>query len=148
VRKAPRTVVQAQFSIPFTVAAALTDGCVTLRHFTDDAIRRTDLRALAQRVEATVDEGIERDWSRNISPADVRIEMDDGSSTTLRIDLPSGHPQQPMSSSALDAKVADCVRAAAHPLRDDTVPRLRALIASLETVEDVGALTRALTPAE
>ena len=33
VRKAPRTVVHAQFSIPFTVAAALVDGCVKARPF-------------------------------------------------------------------------------------------------------------------
>jgi 2-methylcitrate dehydratase PrpD len=148
VRKAPAMVVQAQFSIPFTVAAALTDGCVELRHFTDDAIRRADILALAQRVEPTVDEDIEREWSRNISPADVRIEMNDGSATTLRVDLPSGHPQKPMSPAALDAKMADCVRAAAHALRDDAVPRLRALIEGLEMLPDVGALARALTPAQ
>ncbi len=146
VRKAPGTVVQAQFSIPFTVAVALTDGCIALRHFTEDAIRRPDILALAQRVEATVDEDIEREWSRNISPADVRIEMNDGSVKRLRVDLPPGHPRRPMSAAALDAKATDCVRAAARRLPDDTVPRLRALIAGLETLPEVRALAGALTP--
>ena len=147
-RKAPQSVVQAQFSIPFTVAAALVDGGVALRHFTDEGLRRTDIRALAARVEAFVDDDIERDWSRNISPTDLRIDMNDGSSKRLRVDLPSGHPRRPMSASALDAKMIDCVRAAARPLRDDTVARLRALVEGLESLPDAGELARALAPSQ
>ena len=60
------------------VAAALTDGMVGLRHFTDAAIRREDILALAQRVDTSVDADIEREWGRNVSPAALRIEMNDG----------------------------------------------------------------------
>ena len=99
-------------------------------------------------MEASVDDDIERDWSRGISPADMRIDMNDGSSKRLRVDLPSGHPRRPMSRAALDAKMIDCVRAAARPLRDDTVARLRALVEGLESLPDAGELARALTPSQ
>ena len=72
VRKAPHTIVHAQFSLPFTVAAALVDGRVELSHFTDASIRREDILALAQRVDVFVDDDIEREWGRNISPADMQ----------------------------------------------------------------------------
>jgi 2-methylcitrate dehydratase PrpD len=41
----------AKFSVQYAVAAALTDGAVLLRHFTDEAIGREDLRALMDRVD-------------------------------------------------------------------------------------------------
>ena len=51
VRLAPRTIVEAQFSIPYTVAAAWIDGKLELDHFTDHGLRRTDVLALASRVQ-------------------------------------------------------------------------------------------------
>ncbi len=43
VRKAPRTIVHAQFSIPYTVATALTDGCVRLGHFAEASLHREEI---------------------------------------------------------------------------------------------------------
>ena len=71
VRKAPATIVHAQFSLPFTVATALVDGRVELRHFTEASIRREDILALAQRVDVFVDDDIDREWGRNVSPAEL-----------------------------------------------------------------------------
>ncbi|WP_276314587.1 hypothetical protein [Streptomyces sp. AcE210] len=47
VRRAPRTVVEAQFSIPYTVAAAWIDGRLGIGHFTDEGAARHDLLDLA-----------------------------------------------------------------------------------------------------
>jgi 2-methylcitrate dehydratase PrpD len=146
VRKAPRTVVHAQFSIPFTVATALTDGCVQLRHFSEASLHRADILALAQRVDAFIDPAIERDWGRNISPAELQIEMNDGATHRLRVDTPLGHPSRPMSAADFDAKAADCFRAAARPLREDSHRQLHSLIDALETLDDVRALVCALQP--
>jgi 2-methylcitrate dehydratase PrpD len=146
VRKAPRTVVHAQFSIPFTVATALIDGGVRLGHFGDAALRRDDILALAQRVDGFVDPDIERDWSRNISPAELHVEMGDGSTQSLRVDWPLGHPSRPMSAADFDAKAGDCFRAAVRPLRDESSRRLRDLVDGLESLGDVRALARVLEP--
>jgi 2-methylcitrate dehydratase PrpD len=47
---APRTPTHARASVYYAVAAALLDGAVGMQHYTDDAIRRPDLLALAARM--------------------------------------------------------------------------------------------------
>jgi len=146
VRKTPRTIVHAQFSIPFTVAAAIIDRRVELGHFTDASIRREDILALAQRVEPFVDADIEHDWSRNVSPAHLHLEMDDGSTHSLRVDWPLGHPRRPMSAADFAAKAIDCFREAALPLHEDSPRRLRKSVDALETLDDVCSLVQLLNP--
>ncbi len=146
VRKAPHTVVHAQFSIPFTVATALVDGCVRLGHFGEASLHREDILALAQRVDAFVDTDIEREWSRNISPAQLHVEMDDGTAHSLRVDWPLGHPSRPMSAADFDAKAIDCFRASVRPLHDHSSHQLRDLVDSLNSLNDVRALAHAMEP--
>jgi len=144
VRKAPHTIVHAQFSLPFTVAAAVVDGRVELNHFTDASIRRDDILALAQRVDVFVDDGIEREWGRNISPAEMQVEMNDGTTHRMRVDWPLGHPRRPMSVADFDAKAADCFRASPVGFRDEAPRELRKLIDALESSDDVRSLVGVL----
>lgn len=147
IRKAPRTVVQAQFSIPYTVSTALVDGSVGLRHFSEASLQRQDILALAQKVDAFLDDEIERTSGRGVTPAIVTIEMDDGSIHSHRVDVPFGHPTHPMPVAVSDAKAVDCFRAAAVPLREDAPRQLRQLVDGLESVADVRSITRILSPA-
>jgi 2-methylcitrate dehydratase PrpD len=144
VRKVPRTVVHAQFSLPYTVAAAIVDGGVRLGHFSGDSIGREDILALASRVEPYIDEDIEREWGRNVSPALMHVEMIDGSTHSLRVDHPLGHPDRPMTSAAMEAKAIDCFHAAARPLGAGSAARLRQFVDGLETCEDARTLARLL----
>ena len=73
VRRAPRTIVEAQFSIPYTVAAAWIDGRLAMRHFSDEGVQRADVLDLASRVQPYVDAEIDRDWSRFVTPARVIV---------------------------------------------------------------------------
>jgi 2-methylcitrate dehydratase PrpD len=145
VRKAPGTVVHAQFSLPFTVATAIVDGRVELGHFTDASIRREDILALAQRVDVFVHDDIDRKWGRNVSPAELGIEMDDGTTHTLRVDWPLGHPRRPMSTADFDAKAVDCFRASALRLDEEAPRRLRTLVDALESCDDVRSLAGVLS---
>lgn len=147
IRKAPRTVVQAQFSIPYAVATALVDGCVQLRHFTEPSLQRSDILALAQKVDAYVDEAIELESGRGVTPAIVTVEMEDGSRHSHRVDVPFGHPSHPMPVAVSDAKAVDCFRAAAVPLGGDAPLQLRQLVDKLELLDDVRRITRVLAPA-
>ncbi len=147
VRKIPATIVHAQFSLPFTIAAALIDGRVELGHFTEASIRRDDLLALAQRVDVAVDEEIDRQWGRNISPAELHVELHDGVTHSLRVDWPLGHPRRPMSVADFDAKAIDCFRASPLHLREDASRELRKLVDTLESIDDARSLVHALDPA-
>ena len=146
VRKSPQTIVEAQFSIPYAVAAALTDGHVGLAHFSEQGLRRTDILELAARIEGVVSSDIERDWSRNISPAHLLIEMVDGTVREMRVDYPSGHPRRPMSAADFDRKMDDCVAFGTSGLPVDARQRLRSAVDSLEAAPKASVLLRALVP--
>ncbi len=144
VRKAPKTIVTAQFSIPYTVAAALVDGAVGLAHFTDPSLQRPDILAVAQKVESYVHEEIERVAGRSVSPTQVDIEMEDGTTHSLRVDLPSGHPDLPMSAEVCEAKARGCFRIAVRPFGDSAARDLRSLCDGLESLDDVRKLVRVM----
>lgn len=131
IRLRPTTVVQAQFSIPFTVAAALIDREVTLRHFTAEGIARPDILALAAKVECDVDQGIEREWSRSISPTALVVQAGNVA-FQHRTDLPRGHPRAPMTDADRDAKLRDCLAFSGPGWPADTADRLRDMVGRVE----------------
>ena len=146
VRLAPRTVVEAQFSIPYTVAAAWIDGKLEIGHFTDDGLRRTDVLELASRVTSFVDEELDRDWRRFVTPARVTIRFRDGQTLETRVDYSKGHPRNPMTPREFAAKTADCAVFAARPLAADVAARLTSTVTQLESVHDVATLVQIVTP--
>jgi len=147
VRAAPRTIVEAQFSIPYTVAASWIDGALGIGHFTDEGLLRSDVLDLASRVHAFVDSEIDRDWRRCVTPARVTVSFHDGLTLETRVDYSKGHPRRPMTPREFAAKAEDCAAFAARPLPADTAARLTATVKRLESVRDVSALVQIVTPA-
>lgn len=131
IRRAPRTVVQAQFSIPYTVAAALVTGGVGLNDLSAPALARPEILALAARTECRVDDGIEAAWGRSISPAHVEVETENGT-FSHRVDYPRGHVRNPMTRADFEAKMAGCLAASGLDWPADTVTRFRAVVDGLE----------------
>jgi 2-methylcitrate dehydratase PrpD len=143
-RRHPATVVQAQFSIPFTVAAALIDREVGLRHFTAEGLKRPDILALAARVDCSVDEAIERDWSRSISPTALVVHA--GHITFQnRTDYPGGHPRAPMTGAARRTKLRDCIQAGGQSWPNDLGARLTETIDRIVTLPCAKALPLVMT---
>ncbi len=145
VRLAPKTIVEAQFSIPYTVAAAWIDGALGMRHFSDEGLQRADILALAARVKPYVDEDIDRVWRRFVTPAKVIVQFKDGQMMEARVDYPKGHPKNAMTRAEFTAKTADCAGFAAVPLRADTADQLTAMVHSLESLGDVSELLKVMT---
>jgi 2-methylcitrate dehydratase PrpD len=145
VRLAPRTIVEAQFSIPYTVAAAWIDGPPGMRHFTDEGLQRADIFALAARVRPYVDEEIDREWSRFVPPARVTVRFRDGQTGETRVNYPKGHPKNMMTEQEFAAKTADCVTYVAKPLQADTAARLISTVGRLESLGDISDLVRVVT---
>jgi 2-methylcitrate dehydratase PrpD len=145
VRLAPKTVVEAQFSIPYAVAAAWVDGGLGIGHFSDVGLRREDILELTRRVLPYVDAEIEKDWSRFVTPADVAVRFRDGQVISARVDHPKGHPRNPMSSAEFAAKARDCAQVAAVALPEDTAGKLIAVVEELDRQPDLSALMRVMT---
>ena len=69
-RYRPGTVVDAQFSIPYTVAVAVLYGRPLPHHFTDEMIRNADVLALTARIKGVPDDEYEMQYPRALSDRD------------------------------------------------------------------------------
>lgn len=132
IRKHPRSIVQAQFSIPYTVAVALHKGAVGLTDFTDEALCDPGVLALSALVDVRIDPEIEREWSRNISPTVLVVETD-RASFEHRIDHPLGNNSRPMSPADFEAKLLGCAATSALVWPEDLPRRLRGAIGALRS---------------
>lgn len=142
----PSTLVQAQFHVPLTVAAALVDGCVRLGHFAVPTLARQDLQAMAQKVHVHIDDEIEQASSRNVSPARLVATLSSGVQRIHEVLLPLGHPRRAMSMPDLEAKAADCFAASSMPAREGAALALRKWVEQLEVLPDVSQLVATLKP--
>ena len=143
-RLAPRSIVQAQFSIPFSVACALVDGGAQLRHFTEEGLVDPDIRRVAALAECRVDPVIEAEWGRSISPTDLVVDTDDGR-FHARVDYPRGHPRAPMQVADFDAKLRDCLAFGGVAWPADMAARLVALTRGVQDLPDIHRLVDVLS---
>lgn len=125
VKAEPGRAIEAKFSIPYTVAAALIDGAVTLDSFAAARIADPATRALAHKV-------VERrnpDWGRSeAASGSLTMIFDDGTTVSHRVMLAAGHPDRPMDDESLVAKFVDCAAHAAQAIDADAARALAAHI--------------------
>ena len=112
-KQAPTNAIDAKFSIPYTVAAALLDREVTLDSFHADRLADPDRRALAGRVQFA-----ERaDWGRDRAASGIlEVRLRDGSAYRHVVALAIGTPENPLDDATLTAKFVDCAGRARLPL--------------------------------
>lgn len=140
-KRKPQTIVEAQFSNPWMVAAAIQDRAVGLRHFSEQALQRTDLLDLTQRMFTVEDKSLVRPDG---GPGFVRvlIETRAGQSHALQVNYAKGDPKNPMTPAEYEKKVYECTEAAGMQ-RSQAKSMLRR-IQNLESERDVSAINVAL----
>lgn len=134
-RQRPKTVLDAKFSIPYTVATAIIKGTITLEDFSPETIRNAKTLGLAQKVAHRFN--AELDARRGMTPGRVEIETKDGKLYSRSDDFAYGHPRNPISREDLLRKFADCVACSAKPVRKDNVDGVIKMVSQLESVSDV-----------
>lgn len=144
VRRAPRSVVEAQFSICYNIACALVNGRVGLSDFTAEALMRPDVLAVAAKVTPYVDPDLEREMGRNVTPARLDVQTDDGVRTQMVTEA-KGNFTAPMSPADLRRKLDDCV--AFSGFDPAFADRFEATMANLLDSRDVAADIRRLNVA-
>lgn len=142
VRRAPDSVVRAQFSICYNIACALVNGSVSLADFTDEALRRPDILAIAAKVTPIVDPEFERTMGRNVTPARVEAVIGD-MVFSAQVTEAKGNFMTPMSPADLRRKLEDCLVFGGFDKAG--ADAFEATIANLETSRDVAADMRALS---
>lgn len=136
-KQRPQTANDAKFSIPFTVAAAMVKGRLTLADFAPSALADADVLALARRIDCSVRSGGGLEDSLR---GTLRVVLRDGRELEHSVDKPLGDPQRPMSDAALAAKFTDCVASAVSPLDREAASAAASRLQALEDAPDLAAL--------
>lgn len=138
-KRNPKTTVEAQFSIPWVVAAAFTDAKVRIAHFTPEALARADIHAMAERVSALQDDSLANPQG-GPGQAVVEVTTRDGRKLRCHVVAAKGDPQAPMSPDEVSKKFEDCLEYAGFkPARGQ---HLRRLIDNVAGLGDISRLSR------
>jgi 2-methylcitrate dehydratase PrpD len=125
------TTLAAQMSLPWSLAAALVRGRLTLAEFSDDALADTAIRDAMRRIRLVVDPAAHGERQT------VQIETTDGARVENRVETPRGHWDRPLSDDELRAKFRSLAAPVLGSAADDAITLVREL-------ERPGALARLL----
>lgn len=140
---APRNTLEARFSLPFVIAAALVLGTAGAEAFAEATLRDPHIRDLARRVDVIELPGVPRPFP-NDRPARVVVELVDGSTLDLNAERPRGDFETPFAPAELEAKFR---AAAGVVLPEEVIAKLIAAVRQLEELPSVRMLTRPLATA-
>jgi len=139
----PRTVVDAQFSIPYIVATAIVKGDVSIENFTEKAIRDSQVLRLTEKVEGEIISVEEEDSREN--PAKVEIILNSGQSFCEYRKYPKGHPMNPMNDKEILNKFKKCWNYSVKPLGSEKMEFVINLVKDLESVTDATKIIKSCT---
>jgi 2-methylcitrate dehydratase PrpD len=131
-KRRPTQIVEAQFALPYLIAAALVHGRVGIAEVAD--IHNADVLAMAARMTGIA---AERDTSYGVA-----ITLRDGRTASATVGLPLGSPDNRLSMEQLTMKFADCAGNAVRPLSDDAVRAAVHMMRHLEEVPTINDLLR------
>lgn len=92
----PKTSLAAKFSIPYTIAMAISLGDLFVDKFTEANIHNEVIKELASKVKVSVSEKWDREYPEKKGTT-VTIKTNSGISYTLSTSLPKGEPENPAS---------------------------------------------------
>jgi 2-methylcitrate dehydratase PrpD len=133
-KRRPAQVVEAQFSIPFLVAAALVRGRVGIGEVA--GVDDPQVLAVSDRIQGAVREDAPPNW------AQITVRRADGRVASLETTRPSGSPENPLSDAQLRDKFRDCAIHAVRPIATEVVERAMRFIQQMEETPDATELVR------
>lgn len=135
--EAPANALEAKFSMPFCMAAAIVDGSVNLDTFTGARIGAPEIEAVRKRVVMAVDHDLNAS-APPLTQARVTVQLADGPSLTTLADGARGYHDRPASDRELAEKFSAC---ATRALDEASAGELLLTIRELTRLADVNELT-------
>jgi 2-methylcitrate dehydratase PrpD len=132
------TLLDAQFSLPYSIAATLVSGGAMLDQYTVDAIQRPEVRALAKRVHLKLEPGV----ADGDEPY-LDVELNDGRTLTDRVLIARGDCENPLPEDELRGKFRT---AASATLNTQRIEQLEQAILRAESLTDCRELVALMTP--
>ncbi len=93
-KRRPETHVDAQFSLPWAIAAAISRNKTGIGEFRGETLHDPEILALAEKVTWELDPAAEAVYPKAY-PATVVAELNDGRTFTAHVDYPKGDPENP-----------------------------------------------------
>jgi 2-methylcitrate dehydratase PrpD len=132
----PRTVFEAQFSLPYCVGVALATGSARLEAFTSDRLQDPVVRGLMARTELSVDPQADSVYPGQRA-ATVIVHTRDGRALRFHSPTRKGDPDNPLSDEELSDKFMELVA----PITGTTVAHdLLAVLWDISSLPDLAAL--------
>jgi 2-methylcitrate dehydratase PrpD len=138
---APRTGLEAKFSMQFAMACALLAGRVGLPELEDAFVQRPEVQALMRRVEVLPEDREAHDRAGEAPEDIVAVELRDGTRLRRAVDYVRGGPEKPLRPGELAAKFEACL--AAGGISAPARPLFEAL-STIDAQPGVAALHRLL----
>jgi 2-methylcitrate dehydratase PrpD len=141
VKQNPRTIIDAQFSVPYVVAAALLQGKVTVDDFTDESIKRPEIIRLANKVTGKLEASMSR---HGVEPGGVIIKMQDGTEYKEEVEHCLGSVERPMTFKDVVKKFRECAPSAIKPLSTAKIEKVIDMASRLEQLDDATDIIKLL----
>ena len=133
-KRRPANSYDAQFSIPYVIAAALLRGKFTLDELEDDALRDPAILALAARVDYEIDPG--SSFPRHYC-GEVVVTTEEGRTLRHREQINRGNGERPLGNAEIVEKFR---RNAARALSSERAARIEQGVLALDDCTDAGRL--------
>jgi len=136
----PKSIVDAQFSMPFGAAVAILFGKATLDEYTLENVQAPRIKEMMSKIRCVEDPELEKEFPKKW-PASVVIITKEGQEYSARIDHPKGDPENPLSWDELIGKFRDLTIPIFSRARQDAIIEK---VRSLELEDDVNSFSEYL----
>jgi 2-methylcitrate dehydratase PrpD len=136
--------VDAQFSMPYVVAAAILDGRVFLESFEPDRVRQPQYAEMAKKVSVHTDREIVNPDS--MGPVTVEITTHDGKRYTETVQEFKGHPRNPLSAQECREKFMQCAAYSGQNFSPRRLEEIADKVMGLDSLRDAGEIARLMVP--
>ena len=137
-KRAPASVVDAQFSLYWTVATAITKGKPAISDFGKPSLNNRNLIEFIKKIEVNIDTGL--DDPDKPAAGRLRIVTESGAIYEKQIDHAWGSPERPLSFDHCIEKFLDCANYSARLLTSDQLQKAIEMVRSLEKVPDISKI--------
>jgi len=136
----PKTVVDAQFSIPYSMATAIVNGRAFVDEYTDSAIKDPRVLSLAKKVRAVHGPELEREFPKHW-PAKVIVTLKDGRKLEAHVPGARGDADFPLTRRELEEKFETL---AGKIITIDSLRAIFEVLKRVQTLSDINQLTSKL----
>ncbi len=140
VKRHPKNVVNAQFSLFYEIACGLVKGRVIPESFTEEAIRDERLAHLCDLITWEISPEFEAVYPSKY-PARVTVTMEDGTTYVGEVEYPKGDPEYPASAAEITEKFH---RNAANTIGSVKAERVTQLVSHMDELESIDELISCL----